>query len=186
MNSLVRGLAILLTVVPALASFQAVADQASSETVTGTQTLLLVGFRPFVGREANVGEDIVNLLDGKAIAAGETQLTIRTVVMPVEWGLPEPPIGRAVQAIQHDGQTLVGILILGERDKARVKVDKEAKNQRGMDVIDFGRDGSRTPWQRHLGEKIAVGDPLGAYYAATLFQTIRDGLAHAGLDFAVG
>lgn len=177
MNRLVSGLLIYLIALPALVS---------PTSAVSHQTLLLVAFRPFVGREANVGEDIVNLLDGEIITAEGNQLMIRSVVMPVQWGLPEPRIKRAIKTIQRDGQTVVGILILGERDGARVRVDRGTKNQRGMNLIDFGHGGSKTPGQRHLDEKIVEGDPLSSPYTSTLFSTIRDGLTRTGIAFEIG
>lgn len=138
--------------------------------------ILVTAFRPFDGREANVTEDVANSLNETKVNG----VTIRTVVMPVEWGLPEMRIKRAIDRIREEGQTLVAILGLGECDGVKIKIEKRARNRRDASLKDDGRDGRKTPAERGLGEDVMPGGP--ASRDSPLTKKLKDSLGDDAVE----
>jgi len=142
----------------------------------GHRKILVTAFRPFDGREANVTEDVANSLNETKVNG----VTIRTVVMPVEWGLPEMRIKRAVDRIREEGQTLIAILGLGECEGEKIEIEKRARNKRDATLKDDGRDGRKTPAERGLGEDITPGGP--ASRDSPLAKKLKDSLGDAAIE----
>lgn len=135
--------------------------------------LLLTGFKPFVGRKANVSGDVARALDGLEIGG----VKIQAMVMAVEWGVPQKVIAHKLSEIQDQGQKLLAILSLGEGGGDRIKVEERARNRRTSGKKD---EAGRTP--EEAGAEILPGGP--DEYASRLSGELQKILREAGIPFA--
>ena len=134
------------------------------------KTILLTGFRPFVGRTANVSGDIARALDGLTLDG----VNVCGVVMAVEWGVPAEILRRQIDEIERQGRIPLAILSLGEGGGDRVKIETRARNRRTPGQKD---EAGRTPGQ--VGLDIFPGGP--DEYASPLAPVLLKSLEDAGV-----
>ncbi len=137
-------------------------------------TILLPGFRPFVGRTANVSGDIARALDGLTL----DDLVVSGLVLPVEWGFPEEILIAQISEFERQGRSLLAILSLGEGAGDRVRVEERARNGRRPGQKD---EGGRTPEQ--IGREIVPGGP--DEHASPLAPVLLNALEMAAIPCAV-
>lgn len=135
--------------------------------------LLLTGFKPFVGRKANVSGDVARALDGLEIGG----IKVQAMVLAVEWGVPQKVIAHKLSEIRDQGQKLLALLSLGEGGGDRIKVEERARNRRASGKKD---EAGRTP--EEAGAEVFPGGP--DEYASRLSEDLRQTLREAGVPSA--